>query len=129
VGSLIFILAPVLGVMGLATGFAIALGLVAARADEHFELMLADERAQTPTIARLEREARLETGEGETQEGESYAPPPEVTTAIDVAATTSTTVTMMTSRSPAASLGKLGRRSPIPSDTSSAHPTRRPPAI
>lgn len=42
-GSLIFILAPVLGAMCLATGFVVALGVVAARADEHFDRQLAEE--------------------------------------------------------------------------------------
>jgi hypothetical protein len=42
-GSLIFILAPVLGAICLATGFVIALGVVAARADEHFDRQLAEE--------------------------------------------------------------------------------------
>jgi hypothetical protein len=43
VGSLIFILAPTLGAMCLATGFVVALGIAAARADEHFDRQLAEE--------------------------------------------------------------------------------------
>jgi hypothetical protein len=115
-GSLIFILAPLLGAMCLATGFALALGVVASRADEHFDRQLAEERRDAlwaASVAELER----------------YAPPPEVATAVAVAATTSNAVIAISRRSPAESLGKLGRRSPIPSETNRAHPTSSPPAM
>jgi hypothetical protein len=121
-GSLIFILAPILGVMGLATGFAIALGVVAARADAHCDHMLAEEQM-------LERAGAATEMTGADGAQRYALPPPEVATAMAAAATTSTAVTTMTRRSPATSLGKLGRRSPIPSDTSRAHPTSRPPAM
>ncbi len=115
-GSLIFILAPLLGAMCLATGFVIALGLVASRADEHFDRQLAEER-----------EGALPAGA--LAELELYAPPPEVATAAAVAATTSSAVIAINRRCPAESLGKLGRRTPIPTETSNAHPTSSPPAM
>lgn len=83
---MIFILAPIIGVMCLATGFVVALGIVAARADEHFDRQLAEERA-------YRRSATNAYGPG------LYAPPaPEVTTAIAVAATTSTAEMAITKR-------------------------------
>jgi hypothetical protein len=118
VGSLIFILAPVIGVMFLATVFVIALGIVAARADEHFDRQLAEERARAMSVAR-----------GGFGPGGRYAPPPEVTTAMAVAATTSTAEMAMTSRWPAAFPGNAGRRMPTPIDTPSAQQIKRPPAI
>ncbi len=45
-GSLIVILAPMLGAMCLATVFVIALGIVAARADEHVDRQLTEERSE-----------------------------------------------------------------------------------
>jgi hypothetical protein len=102
--------------MCLATGFVIALGLVAARADEHFDRQLAEEREGGLPAAEL-----AEPG--------LYAPPPEVATAAAVAATTSNAVIAISRRCPAESLGKLGRRSPIPTETSSAQPTSSPPAM
>jgi hypothetical protein len=72
--------------MCLATGFVIALGIVAARADEHFDRQLAEERAQ-----RLSATSAYGPG--------LYAPPPpEVTTAIAVAANTSTAEIAITKR-------------------------------
>lgn len=115
-GSLIFILAPLLGAMCLATGFVIALGLVASHADEHFDRQLAEERQGTLWAASV---AELEL----------YAPPPEVATAVAVAATTSKAVIAISKRCPEESLGKLGRRTPIPTETSSAQPTSSPPAM
>ena len=53
---------------------------------------------------------------------------PDVTTAMDAAARTSTTVTAITARSPAGPNGKSGLRMPRASDTVSAHTTSRPPA-
>jgi hypothetical protein len=102
--------------MGLATGFVIALGVVAARADEHCDHMLAEERL----LAERGEAARWP---------EPYPPPPEVATAMAVAPTTSSAVIVMSKRSPEPSLGKLGRRTPIPTETNSAHATSRPPAI
>ncbi|MFI5010210.1 MAG: hypothetical protein ACHQDY_08045 [Solirubrobacterales bacterium] len=124
VGSLIFILAPTLGAIGLATVFVIALGIVAARADDHFDRQLVEEGAGAGALS-----ATSLPGGGGAAELERYAPPPEVATAVAVAATTSNAVIAISSRSPAASLGKLGRRSPIPSETSSAQHTSRPPAM
>jgi hypothetical protein len=122
VGSLIFILAPILGAIGLATVFVVALGIVAARADDHFDRQLLEEGAGALSTTSL-------PGGGGATELELYAPPPEVATAVAVAATTSNAVIAINRRSPAASLGKLGRRSPIPSETSSAQHTSRPPAM
>jgi hypothetical protein len=102
--------------MCLATGFAIALGLAAARADAHFDRQLSEEREGGLSTAAL---AELEL----------YAPPPEVATAVAVAATTSSAVIAIKRRCPAESLGKLGRRTPIPTETSSAQPTSSPPAM
>jgi hypothetical protein len=121
-GSLIFILAPTLGAIGLATVFVIALGIVAARADDHFDRQLVEEGAGALSAT------SLPGGSGAPELGR-YAPPPEVATAVAVAATTSNAVIAISRRSPAASLGKLGRRSPIPSETSSAQHTSRPPAM
>jgi hypothetical protein len=116
-GSLIFILGPLIGAICLATGFVIALGIVAARADEHFDRQLAEERAR-------KHSATSSYGSG------LYAPPaPEVTTAMAVAATTSTAEMAMTRRWPAALPGNSGRRIPMPIDTPSAQQIRRPPAM
>jgi|ERR1700686_4127830 len=115
-GSLIFILAPAIGAMCLATGFVIALGIVAARADEHFDRQLAEERAQT-------RSATSAYGPG------LYAPPPEVSTAMAVASTTSVAVIPITKRSPPELEGKSGRLRPIPIDNRNAHTTSAPPTI
>ena len=117
-GSLIFILGPVIGVMFLATVFVIALGIVAARADEHFDQQLAEERGRVVS-------ALSGYGSG----GRYYAPPPEVTTAMAVAATTSTAEMAMTSRWPAAFPGNAGRRMPTPIETPNAQQIKRPPAI
>jgi hypothetical protein len=118
VGSLIFIFAPVIGVMFLATVFVIALGIVAARADEHFDQQLAEERARVMSAL---------SGFGS---GGRYAPPPpEVTTAMAVAATTSTAEMAMTRRWPTTLPGNAGRRMPIPIDTPKAQQIKRPPAI
>jgi hypothetical protein len=121
-GSLVLILAPILGAIGLATGFVVALGIVAARADDHFDRQLVEEGSQALSVT-------SHPGGADAGELELYAPPPEVATAVAVAATTSNAVIAISRRSPAASLGKLGRRSPIPSETSRAQPTSRPPAI
>jgi hypothetical protein len=118
---LIFILASTLGAMLLATGFVVALGIVAARADEHFDRQLVEERHGSCTAAHA--------AELELYAPPPYAPPPEVATAVAVAATTSSAVIAISRRCPAESLGKLGRRSPIPTDTSSAQPTSSPPAM
>jgi hypothetical protein len=120
VGSLTFILASTLGAMLLATGFVVALGIVAARADDHFDRQLIEERHGTYTSHAAELELYV---------APPYAPAPEVATAVAVAATTSNAVIAISRRSPAASLGKLGRRSPIPTETSSAQQTSRPPAM
>jgi hypothetical protein len=121
VGSLTFILASTLGAMLLATGFVIALGIVAARADEHFDRQLIEERHGTYTASHA--------AELELYVAPPYAPTPDVATAVAVAATTSNAVIAISRRSPVASLGKLGRRSPIPTETSSAQQTSRPPAM
>ncbi len=121
-GSLIFILAPAFGAIGLATVFVVALGIVAARADDHFDRQLVEEGAGTHSATAHPEALRA-------LEFERYAPPPEVATAVAAAATTSNAVIAISRRSPAASLGKLGRRSPIPSETRSAHATSRPPAM
>ena len=119
-GSLIFIFAPVIGVMFLATVFVLALGIVAARADEHFDRQLAEERTRAMSAL---------SGFGPGQGGRYAPPPPEVTTAMAVAATTSTAEMAMTRRWPAALPGNSGRRMPIPIDTPKAQQIKRPPAI
>jgi hypothetical protein len=124
VGSLIFILGPALGAIGLATVFVVALGIVAARADDHFDRQLVEEGA-----GKLSATAHPGALGALELDLERYAPPPEVATAVAAAATTSNAVIAISRRSPAASLGKLGRRSPIPSETSRAHATSRPPAM
>jgi hypothetical protein len=121
VGSLTFILALALGAIFLATGFVVALGIVAARADEHFDRQLIEERHGTYTAAHA--------AELELYVPPPYAPTPDVPTAVAVAATTSNAVIAISRRSPAASLGKLGRRSPIPTETSSVQQTGRPSAL
>jgi hypothetical protein len=55
--------------------------------------------------------------------------PPEVTTAIETAASTSTAVTAITARCWPRLLGKSARRAPMRSESTSAHATSRPPAM
>ena len=55
--------------------------------------------------------------------------PPEVTTAIETVASTSTAVIAITARWPPSEQGKFGLRRPKTTDRNSAHATSRPPAM
>jgi hypothetical protein len=99
--------------------FAVALARAAARGDEAI-----DWRREPYFLAAVAPASPA----GTLAETVDLAGGSDVSTAIEAAARTKTTVTAITARSPAGPKGKSGLRIPRPSDSTSAHTTSSPPA-